>query len=175
MSETTKTGGLPCAWCGEPVRQHGIGRTREYCSRSHRELAYRDRKQQRLIDEAVAQALAAHRPSDSSVVETAAPDSSVVESAPGSAEPAGAEVLPSAWRAPARRQLSTRRSAPAAEAPTLWEDPEIELRLARYGIGADGQALDGGEDVPAEAGTSRGGSRHGMPDRHAAAVPLPES
>ncbi|MFF9527643.1 hypothetical protein ACF1DV_37615, partial [Streptomyces achromogenes] len=33
-----------CAWCGGPVQQSGIGRRREYCSRTHREYAYRARR-----------------------------------------------------------------------------------------------------------------------------------
>ncbi|MFI1452155.1 hypothetical protein [Streptomyces virginiae] len=46
-----------CAWCGGPVKQSGIGRAKEYCRQGCREMAYRQRKQQKLIDEAVAAAL----------------------------------------------------------------------------------------------------------------------
>lgn len=45
-----------CAWCGEPFRQNGVGRARVYCKQSCRELAYRDRKTDRLIAEALAAA-----------------------------------------------------------------------------------------------------------------------
>jgi hypothetical protein len=34
----------PCEWCGDPIRQPATGRRRRYCSRTHRELAYRRRK-----------------------------------------------------------------------------------------------------------------------------------
>ncbi|MFI6730907.1 hypothetical protein [Streptomyces atratus] len=34
---------------------------------------------------------------------------------------------------------------PPARAMPMWEDPEIEERLARYGIGSDGQELPAGE------------------------------
>lgn len=53
-----------CAWCGGPIEQPTIGRLRDYCRRTHRELAYRERVTQRRIDEALAAVLAA---SDSSV------------------------------------------------------------------------------------------------------------
>ncbi|ALU98541.1 hypothetical protein WQO_34370 (plasmid) [Streptomyces globisporus C-1027] len=114
MSETT-TAGSPCAWCGEPVRQSGIGRKREYCGRTHRELAYRARRQQRAVDEAVAQALAAAA-SESSVVETGpakrGPDPSVVETSPGQVSP----VIPSAWRAaPAKRRRRLLPPPPGVE------------------------------------------------------------
>ncbi|MEU9166111.1 hypothetical protein AB0D29_38275 [Streptomyces sp. NPDC048424] len=46
-----------CAWCGGPVKQSGVGRAKEYCKQGCRELAYRQRKQQKLIDAAVAAAL----------------------------------------------------------------------------------------------------------------------
>lgn len=59
----------PCDWCGGPIRQPATGRRRRYCSRTHRELAYRERKTVRRVDEAVVQAVAAVRP-DSSVDET---------------------------------------------------------------------------------------------------------
>ncbi|MEU8030681.1 hypothetical protein AB0C13_18855 [Streptomyces sp. NPDC049099] len=39
------TDGEPlCAWCGDPIKQSGVGRRRAYCSRTHREYAYRDRR-----------------------------------------------------------------------------------------------------------------------------------
>jgi len=116
MSETTETA-RPCAWCGKPVRQHGIGRTKEYCGRTCRELAYRARKQERLIGEAVARAVAAAPPSDSSVVETARSDSSVVETGRGR-ETTVPGVVPEAWKAPARverRRLSRNRSHMTAD------------------------------------------------------------
>jgi hypothetical protein len=70
-----------CAWCGEPIRnQPATGRLRDYCSRTHRELAYRARKQQAAIDAAVAAALAAAAAAPAGPVSTTdATVSSVVE------------------------------------------------------------------------------------------------
>ncbi|MEV0938744.1 hypothetical protein AB0J05_49795, partial [Streptomyces phaeochromogenes] len=34
-----------CAWCGGPIKQSGVGRSRDYCSRTHREYAYRARRE----------------------------------------------------------------------------------------------------------------------------------
>ncbi|MEU0360486.1 hypothetical protein [Streptomyces cyaneofuscatus] len=34
-----------CAWCGGEIRQSGVGRSRDYCSRTHREYAYRARRE----------------------------------------------------------------------------------------------------------------------------------
>lgn len=44
----------PCAWCGGRIDQPPIGRLRDYCRRTCRELAYRERKTQRRVDDAVA-------------------------------------------------------------------------------------------------------------------------
>lgn len=38
-----------CAWCGGPIRQSGVGRSRDYCSRTHREYAYRKRRDLALL------------------------------------------------------------------------------------------------------------------------------
>ncbi|MFE3866132.1 hypothetical protein ACFXPT_37835 [Streptomyces goshikiensis] len=43
-----------CAWCGGEVKQAGIGRAKEYCKQGCRELAYRERKAQKRIADAVA-------------------------------------------------------------------------------------------------------------------------
>lgn len=128
MSEITN-GGRPCAWCGEPVRQQGLGRSREYCRRTCRELAYRDRRQRRLIDAAVAEAIAAHRPADSSVVETPETVPSVVETERVPAPTVGPGALPTAWRAPVpRRRLSQRYAGPttpAGRSPILPPPPGV--------------------------------------------------
>ncbi|MFE6703354.1 hypothetical protein [Streptomyces sp. NPDC057718] len=34
-----------CAWCGGPIQQTGVGRRKDYCSRTHREYAYRARRE----------------------------------------------------------------------------------------------------------------------------------
>jgi len=74
-----ETGLRACEWCGGLMRQPPTGRRRRYCSRTHRELAYRERKTQRRIGEAVAAAVPPPRP-DSSVDETPPnPVPSVVE------------------------------------------------------------------------------------------------
>jgi len=33
-----------CAWCGDAIRQSGVGRSRDYCRRSCRQRAYEQRK-----------------------------------------------------------------------------------------------------------------------------------
>lgn len=49
-TETPRDGGGEklCAWCGGPIRQSGVGRSRDYCSRTHREYAYRARREAEL-------------------------------------------------------------------------------------------------------------------------------
>jgi hypothetical protein len=42
-----------CEWCGGPIRQPATGRRRRYCKPGHREMAYRERRTQRRIGEAV--------------------------------------------------------------------------------------------------------------------------
>lgn len=64
-----ESGLRPCEWCGGPIQQPPAGRRRRYCSRTHRELAYRERKTQRRVDQAVTAAVEA-RDSESTVDET---------------------------------------------------------------------------------------------------------
>ena len=45
-----------CAWCGGPIQQSGVGRSRDYCSRTHREYAYRSRRELELVTAARAAA-----------------------------------------------------------------------------------------------------------------------
>lgn len=59
-----------CAWCGEPIHQSGVGRSRDYCRRSCRQRAYEARVQREAIVSAVASAVARR---DSSRVETRSP------------------------------------------------------------------------------------------------------
>lgn len=49
-------GAKVCAWCGGPIKQSGVGRSRDYCGRTHRELAYRERATQKRIAQALADA-----------------------------------------------------------------------------------------------------------------------
>ncbi|MFE3907208.1 hypothetical protein ACFXPY_45080 [Streptomyces sp. NPDC059153] len=152
----TPDGAKLCAWCGGSIRQTGVGRSKDYCKRLCREQAYRKRRDQRLIDEALAAAA-----SNSSTGETISPvdetrvspvdemlsvqvSPAVPAPAPPVAEapPAPAPVPPARRR---RRAGMTAGATPPAEpeqaAMPLWEDPEIEDRLARYGIGVEGQEL----------------------------------
>ncbi|MER5417888.1 hypothetical protein [Streptomyces virginiae] len=79
-----------CAWCGGPVKQAGVGRAREYCKQGCRELAYRQRKQQKLIDEAVAAALVSstdNRPVSSTDDPPASPKTSVDETGSAQVKP----------------------------------------------------------------------------------------
>ncbi|MEW1798159.1 hypothetical protein [Streptomyces niveus] len=56
--ETPRTpdGAKLCAWCGGPIKQSGVGRSKDYCGRTHRELAYRERATQKRIAQALADA-----------------------------------------------------------------------------------------------------------------------
>ncbi len=142
--ETPRTpdGAKLCAWCGGTMRQTGVGRSRDYCSRTHKEYAYRARRDRRLVDEALAAAAvvsttAEKAPADgiSPVVETesgpvtapipapAVPEEDYVLAPPVAALP----VLPDAWRAPVpavRRPLSRNRSGIQAAAMPLWSEPD---------------------------------------------------
>lgn len=125
-----------CAWCGEPIQQSGVGRSRDYCRRSCRQRAYEARRQREAIVSAVASAVARR---DSSRVETRSP---IVPSrdetrAPVPADPGEGWVrsidevdaqlreLESrrAVAPPAPAQQRRRRLAvpPPTEAPTLFE------------------------------------------------------
>ncbi|MFF8619112.1 hypothetical protein [Streptomyces sp. NPDC015350] len=42
-----------CLWCGDPIVQTGTGRKRDYCKRSHREYAYRERATLRRVGNAL--------------------------------------------------------------------------------------------------------------------------
>ncbi|MFD3716635.1 hypothetical protein [Streptomyces sp. NPDC058677] len=127
--ETPRTpdGAKLCAWCGGEIKQSGVGRSRDYCRRLCRDQAYKQRRDQRLIEAALADA----RPVSPSVEtgpggavispdgETgfgqvaplipapAVPEEDYLLAPPEPrADPAPGVVLPDAWRAPApRRQL----------------------------------------------------------------------
>lgn len=139
-----------CAWCGGPIQQSGVGRSKDYCSRTHKEYAYRARRDARLIAEAYGQgrseALADDTRRVSTTAESAEPVTAVVETGsvqvPAPAEagdfllappevrahpsPQESPVLPDARKAPApRRKLSRNRSALSAEAVPLWPTEEF--------------------------------------------------
>ncbi|MFD6419955.1 hypothetical protein [Streptomyces sp. NPDC060194] len=143
----TPDGAKLCAWCGGAIRQSGVGRSRDYCSRTHKEYAYRSRREARLIAEALAAQAAVSTTGESAVSTTVgtpdAPVSPVVETAsrpvkrgkrPTAAPPSMS--LPTEWRAvpparpalplpteprsPGRRQLTPPiRQEPA---PTLFDE-----------------------------------------------------
>ncbi|MEW2267996.1 hypothetical protein ACGF5T_35945 [Streptomyces sp. NPDC047853] len=50
---TDEHGNRLCLWCGEPIIQSGTGRKRDYCKRSHREYAYRERSTVRRVADAL--------------------------------------------------------------------------------------------------------------------------
>ncbi len=108
-----------CAWCAESIRQSGVGRSRDYCKRLCREQAYRKRRDERLIQKALADAQAVSSTGETTARKRA-PVSPVDETASvqaGRPIPAPARLtLPDAWRAPAqlpvRRTLSRPRLLP---------------------------------------------------------------
>lgn len=113
-------GNLLCQHCMTPVPPSLGTKPRTYCSRNCRQRAYEARRTRSIVKVAVAVALGRQGTSRDDARRTS-------------------RDVP---------KVQVRKPEPVAA--TLWEDPEIELRLARYGIGGDGQALDGGGEVPAE-------------------------
>ncbi|MER5733943.1 hypothetical protein ABT084_37405 [Streptomyces sp. NPDC002138] len=112
-TETPRTpdGAKLCGWCGGTIRQSGVGRSRDYCKRLCRDQAYKKRRDQRLVDEALAAASAVSPsvetgPRVSTDGETRSPQvtpripAPVVEEDYLLAPPDPAPVLPDAWRAP---------------------------------------------------------------------------
>lgn len=126
-----------CAWCGGKVQQSGVGRSKDYCKRLCRDQAYKKRRDQRLVDEAVAAAAVVSpsvemkgpvSPSVSPDGETQFPQVAPRIPAPVAdddyllappAAPVPVLALSDAWREPApalapRRPLSRRRSSMSA-------------------------------------------------------------
>jgi hypothetical protein len=134
MNDTPRDadGAKLCAWCGEVIRQSGIGRSKDYCRRSCRQRAYEARKQREVVVAAVAAAVVRR---DSSRVETRSPnDSSRDETVPAGPPPVPAPAAPRPEPAPVRgpfpsspprptrrRLLPPPPGAQRAEAPTLFE------------------------------------------------------
>ncbi|MFD3511223.1 hypothetical protein [Nocardia sp. NPDC058666] len=123
-----------CAWCGGPVRQSGVGRKREYCKQGCRELAYRERRQQKRIAEAVAAAVAplvsstddrVPRPK-TSVDETAAVQATPAIPAPAPIPdpPAAAPVVTPVTPAPRAARSAIAASAMPL-APSLFDDEQL--------------------------------------------------
>ncbi|MFD4483412.1 hypothetical protein ACFWPU_46000 [Streptomyces sp. NPDC058471] len=124
-----------CAWCGEPIKQSGVGRSRDYCRRSCRQRAYEARVQREAVVTAVASAIARR---DSSRVEsrsTPVPSRDETRAPVRAADPGGGWVrsidevdaqlreLEARQAAPPPVQPKRRRLAPppSTEAPTLFE------------------------------------------------------
>ncbi|MEX3213608.1 hypothetical protein CQR58_049450, partial [Streptomyces acidiscabies] len=125
MNDTPRDadGAKLCAWCGEPIRQSGVGRSKDYCRRSCRQRAYEARKQREVVVAAVAAAVVRR---DSSRVESRKPnDSSRDETRFAGPAPVPAPVAPpgDGWvrsidEVDAQlRELETRRAVPPP-APT---------------------------------------------------------
>lgn len=165
--ETPKdgAGAKLCGWCGGQIRQSGVGRSKDYCTRTHKEYAYRARRDARLIANALADARPVSTTAESVSTTDGTPVSPVVETGAVRVPP---QVLDPVSRAVEERQAVlflaeavARTSddvpppAPAADdeqlpvpeprgqgsALPLWED-EIGERLAEYGIGPDGEVQD---------------------------------
>lgn len=145
MTETTTPrdadGAKLCAWCGGAILgQSGIGRSRDYCSRTHREYAYRSRRQERLITEA----LAAARLVSTTDERGLGPDTSVDETRAGRAR----RVRPAAAGRP-------------EELPPLA--PEYLPELIREAFRPYAPAPEKDTAGEAEAGRERGPVRPAMP------------
>ncbi|MGW2028041.1 hypothetical protein [Streptomyces decoyicus] len=105
-----------CGWCGDAIKQSGVGRSKDYCTRLCRERAYRRRRDERLIAEALADAQSissTRETADSSTEETEVPVSPVDESAVREEQPAPAPPPP---RRPERPAYEVFRGLPKG----LW-------------------------------------------------------
>ncbi|BFP57575.1 hypothetical protein SCMC78_73820 (plasmid) [Streptomyces sp. CMC78] len=113
-----------CGWCGGPIQQSGVGRSRDYCSRTHREYAYRDRREAEIRIAAYSRGRADAQ-TISTTDESRAAVSPVDETAGPQVAAPEAPAVPDAWRAAApavRRPLSRRRSGMTADAIPLWRE-----------------------------------------------------
>jgi hypothetical protein len=118
-----------CAWCGGPVKQSGVGRSRDYCRRSCRQRAYEARKQREAVVAAVASAVARR---DSSRVEIRSPndssrDETVRTVRPQVPAPPAPPVVPAApvvQELPPLRQSRRRAGMQAAAMPLPGLEPE---------------------------------------------------
>ncbi|PVC78847.1 hypothetical protein DBP19_36950 [Streptomyces sp. CS090A] len=129
----TSDGEKACAWCGGPIQQTGVGRRKDYCSRTHREYAYRARREaeMRLVAYSRGRADAA-RPNSTTVDRRGGLESTVDESrravpGPPSAPPrlpapaAAEESAP----APAASARVVRPGTPSGRRPRLPPPPGV--------------------------------------------------
>lgn len=135
-----------CAWCGGPIKQSGVGRSRDYCSRTHREYAYRARREAEVKLVAYSRGRAdAVRPVSSTVDSRRNPVPSVDETRPPGPAPVPAPAAPPSdgWvrsidvvdaqlreldarqavtpPAPAQQKRRHLAARPPTDAPTLFE------------------------------------------------------
>ncbi|MFG3223141.1 hypothetical protein [Streptomyces sp. NPDC048185] len=132
-----------CAWCGGPIKQSGVGRSRDYCSRTHREYAYRARREAEMKLVAYSRGRADAARSVSSTVDTRRDPVPTVDETRApvpAADPSEGwvrsidevdaqlrelEARQAAPRPPVPAPVSQKRrrlaAPPATEAPTLFE------------------------------------------------------
>ncbi|MFJ4577537.1 hypothetical protein ACIP4W_40575 [Streptomyces sp. NPDC088846] len=124
-----------------------------YCSATCKQKAYENRKTERAIRAAVADAeRRAARAAKSVTLPDKVTDFAGEEQQAGAAKsvalplPGMPEIpSPAAVPDPPAPTPPLPAPVPPARAMPMWEDPEIEERLAGYGIGVDGQELVDGE------------------------------
>ncbi|MEV6081579.1 hypothetical protein AB0L80_41820 [Streptomyces sp. NPDC052069] len=122
-------GQLLCQQCMKNPVPPSLGtKPRIYCSRNCRQRAYESRRTRSIVSVAVEVALSREAKSRDERSATSRDNAGAT-----SRDVAKPQVKPANPPVPPAR---------AAAAP-LWEDSDIEVRLARYGIGADGQELNG--------------------------------
>lgn len=141
-----RDGNKVCAWCGDPIKQSGVGRSKDYCSRTHREYAYRARREAEIRIAAYSRGRADGRTVSSTDETGDGAITSVDEMKPAAQSPVPAPgrsddfLLPPpipvaqapdvqqtpALPMPPRRRLSRYRSGMRAEAMPLWRPDEHE-------------------------------------------------
>ncbi|WP_217562238.1 hypothetical protein [Streptomyces sp. GbtcB6] len=130
-----------CAWCGGPIQQSAVGRPKDYCSRTHREYAYRARREAGIRIAGYSRGLADARANSSTDGTRQDPVPSVDETIPAGrapvppqpAAPSPPPVRPSPTPPEPRRRRQT--SAPPGDQAAL------PLPGFRFGIGIGGPVL----------------------------------
>jgi hypothetical protein len=118
-----------CMWCGGPIQQSGRGRRRDYCSRTHREYAYRARREAQIRLKGYLKGQAdAHRSISSTDGNRSGPNTSVDETRRPDRAPA---KLPSVVAKPSRPEPKSAASGAGAvvrqprRAPLLPPPPGV--------------------------------------------------
>lgn len=114
-----------CVWCGGEIKQSGVGRRREYCSRTHREYAYRARREANLKLRAYIKGRADERLFSSTDVNISSTDETKTAGQP--TDPLPAHQVPA--------------PAPPAEADPrqAWTWSGLQMLPVEDGPGPDGQ------------------------------------